>query len=101
MTKVVIWGAAERRYEVQVVENGRIVGEYSAGNSIHESQASFPPGHRSAAPLSKMREWAEQTARETVQELIEDGEEAEYGGEDEDVTQNIVDLYKAYDEGGL
>lgn len=96
MAKVVVWGATERRYEVYVIEDGETVEEYSAGNHVGSSQDYTTPGSHYALSLSKMREYAASTAREMADE-----HGAEYGGEDEDTTQGIVDMYEAIEEGRL
>lgn len=102
MAKVVVWGADARGYTVQTCGPEGIEDEYEGGNSPFESQTTLHPDNPQALPESKMREWAEQTARETVAELLDNGEgPAIYGGEDEDVTQARRDLAKAIEEGRL
>lgn len=84
MARLVIWGATDWRYEVYVIDHdGEIIDDHSAGNPAEVG-------------LETMRGYAEQTARETAEEWG-----AEYGGEDEDTTQQIKDLHKAIEEGRI
>lgn len=98
MSRVVMWGATERRYEVYVMDNGtnENIEEYMAGNHIGSSQDYVDPSHPMALSLETMRRYAESTAREMAEEWG-----ARYGGEDEDTTQGIKDLYKAIEEGRI
>lgn len=98
MTLVAAWGATERQYEVYVleVETGRVIDEYSAGNSTEDSQGYVAPDSPRAEGLTQMRHFAESTCREMAQEYG-----AAYAGEDEDTTQGIRDLFRAFDEGRL
>lgn len=86
MTKLVIWGAGRASYEVLTFEDGECVDEYTGGNSPWESQSYLRPDDPRALPLETMRRYAESTARETAEEVG-----AEYGGEDEDTTNNLLE----------
>ena len=98
MARVVTWGATEQQYEVRCADptTGEDIEEYTAGNHYGSSQDYVPPGTRHAATLEQMREWAESTAREMAEEY-----NAEYGGEDEDTTEGIKELYQAIEEGRI
>jgi hypothetical protein len=96
MARVVTWGATDRLYRVECIDmnDGHPVEDYVAGNGYGDSQAVVEPER--GVGLEQMREWAEQTAREMAEEY-----DAEYGGEDEDTTEGIRELYKAIEEGRL
>jgi hypothetical protein len=57
------WG-----YCCQVIDNGEIVREYSAGNCGRDSQAVVAPGSPDTVQLAQLKRWAEQTARDIADE---------------------------------
>lgn len=58
----VIYAAIPYGYAVKVMENNKVVDEYTAGNSPRCSQTYVDP--KDGLPLSRMREFAKQTAEE-------------------------------------
>ena len=77
-TSSVIYQADEWGYTVAVVEEGRIVHEYSATNNPLDSQG---PVLAEGVSLETLQRWAEQTAREIAEEWG-----TEFIGPDEDMT---------------
>ena len=63
--RAVIYQADEWGYTVAVVEEGRIVHEYSATNNPLDSQG---PVLAEGVSLETLQRWAEQTAREIAEE---------------------------------
>jgi hypothetical protein len=55
-------------YCVQVIDNGEVIYEYTAGNCRTESQAVIDPDSPGAASRSQLRRWARQTAEEIAAE---------------------------------
>jgi hypothetical protein len=64
----VIFAATVFGYCVQVIDGGKIVHEYTAGNCWNESQAVINPKSPGAAKLSQIKRWAVQTAKEIASE---------------------------------
>jgi len=58
----VIYAATRCGYCVQVLDDGEIVYEYTAGNHQRESQTFVAPRSPNAVSLSQLRRWAKQTA---------------------------------------
>lgn len=59
-----------RWYEIAVIEasTGELAEQYQAGNSVWESQAYFPPGHRSAHGFEEMLRFGRSTLAEMAEE---------------------------------
>jgi hypothetical protein len=66
--QTVIYAATKFGYCVQVIDSGKIVHEYAAGNCWNESQTVIDPKSPGAAMLSQIRRWARQTARDIAKE---------------------------------
>lgn len=64
MAKVVLWAATPFGYGVQLIEGGKIIDEYTAGNSPFDSTERLWPAHPDAVEPDELRRMAEQTARE-------------------------------------
>ena len=64
----VIFAATKFGYCVQVIDQGQIVHEYTAGNCWNESQAIIDPKSPGAAKLSQIKRWAKQTAGDIAKE---------------------------------
>ena len=66
--QVVLYAATHLGYCVQVIDNGQIVDEFSAGNSRHDSQVAVDAGSPGAVNLRQLRRWAKQTASDIAEE---------------------------------
>jgi hypothetical protein len=66
--QTVIYAATVFGYCVQVIDSGKIVHEYTAGNCWNESQTVIDPKSPGAAKLSQIKRWAKQTARDIAKE---------------------------------
>lgn len=86
MSKLVIWGAGRSSYLVLTFLDGECIEEYRGGNAPWASEVFLHPNDKDALPLSAMRRCAEITAWQTVED-----EGAEYGGEDEDTTNELLE----------
>jgi hypothetical protein len=64
----VIYAATRYGYCVQVLDDGKVVHEYSAGNCWKESSAVIDPKSRHAVRRHKLRCWAKQTAGQIAKE---------------------------------
>jgi hypothetical protein len=64
----VIYAVTLYGYRVQVIEDGEIVHEYSAGNCVKESQTVIDPSSPNAVTLRQLNRWAKQTAGEIAKE---------------------------------
>ena len=68
--RTVSYAATRFGYVVQVIDNGEVISEYTAGNSQQDSQAFIAPGSPGAVSRSQLRRWAKQTAEEMAEELL-------------------------------
>ena len=68
--RTISYAATEYGYCVQVIDGGRPIFEYTAGNSQHDSQAFIAPGSPGAVSRLQLRRWAKQTAEEMADELL-------------------------------
>jgi len=66
--KQVIYAATDQGYCVQVIDDGTVIYEYTAGNCQTESQAVLNPGSPGAVSRSQLRRWARQTADQIAEE---------------------------------
>ena len=64
----VIYAATVLGYCIQVIDSGKIIHEYAAGNCWNESQTVIAPKSPGAAKLSQIKRWAVQTAKEIAKE---------------------------------
>lgn len=64
----VIYAATSFGYCVQVIKNGEVIYEYTAGNHRCESQTIVDPKSPQAVKLPQIKRWAKQTAREIANE---------------------------------
>jgi len=62
------YGSCPYGYQVLVCKDGKIVKEYSAGNSRHESQSYVEPGSMNAESPATLAKFAKQTAEEFAKE---------------------------------
>lgn len=60
----ILWAAAPGGYRVQVVVDGKVVEDYSAGNCRFESQTYVPVGSANAWSVKEVRWGAKRTAEE-------------------------------------
>jgi len=81
------YASNEYGYQVVVCCEGKIVKEYTAGNSHHESQGYLEPGSMGAANRSQILAWAKSTAGEFAEEY--GGCPVEY---DSDLEPGLEDL---------
>ena len=68
--RTISYAATRYGYYVQVIDGGRPIFEYTAGNSQHDSQAFIAPDSAGAVSHSQVRRWARQTAEEMAEELM-------------------------------
>ena len=64
----VIFAATAYGYCVQVIDSGKVVYEYAAGNCRTESQAVLNPDSPGVVCRIQLRRWAKQTAKEIAKE---------------------------------
>ena len=64
----VIYAATRHGYSVQVIDDGNVVYEYTAGNCPTESQAVLNPDSSGAVSRSQLRRWAIETADQIANE---------------------------------
>lgn len=64
----IIYAATRWGYSVQVIDGGRVVHEYTAGNCWKESQTVIAPSSPNAVNLRQLKRWAKQTAEEIAGE---------------------------------
>lgn len=57
----VIYAATGYGYSVQIIDNGEIIHEYTAGNHQQESQTVVDPHSPNAVKLSQLKRWARKT----------------------------------------
>lgn len=68
-------------YSIIVTDaGGRILDDYRAGNAPWESTQCIPPSDPNALSKETLLRYAEQTAKEMVEELQEKGHTVEWGG---------------------
>ena len=66
--KTISYAATRHGYSVQVIDGGKIVYEYTAGNCPTESQTVLAPGSPVAVSRSQLRRWAKETADQIANE---------------------------------
>ena len=66
--KNVSYAASGFGYCVQVIDNGAVAYEYTAGNHQGESQTYVDPGSPNAVKLRQLKRWAKQTADQVANE---------------------------------
>ena len=66
--KTIRYAATRYGYCVQVIDDGEIVYEYTAGNCQTESQAVIDPSSRSRQTSTTSKRWAKQTADQIAEE---------------------------------
>jgi hypothetical protein len=66
--QTISYAATRWGYSVQVVDQSRIVYEYSAGNHQNESTAVVNPRSPNAVKLRQLKRWARQTAGQIARE---------------------------------
>jgi len=66
--KNVIYAANDQGYCVQVIDDGTVIYEYTAGNCPTESQAVLNPDSSGAVSRSQLRRWARETADQIANE---------------------------------
>jgi hypothetical protein len=68
MNRSIVYAATQFGYAVQVIEDGLIIYEYTAGNCQWDSQTAVAPGSRGAMNLEQLKHLARQTATEIAEE---------------------------------
>ena len=64
----VIYAATRHGYSVQVIDDGNVVYEYTAGNCPTESQTVLAPDSPGAVSRSQLRRWAKEMADQIANE---------------------------------
>jgi hypothetical protein len=66
--RTIIYADTDQGYGVQVIDDGNIAYEYTAGNCQTESQTVLAPGSPGAVSRSQLRRWAKETADQIANE---------------------------------
>ena len=66
--RTIAFAATRYGYCVQVIDDGMVVYEYTAGNCQTESKAVIDPDSSVAVSRSQLRRWAKQTADQIAEE---------------------------------
>jgi hypothetical protein len=67
--KAIAWYANRYGYHIDVIVNGKIVSDYSAGNHPSDSEEFLEPSDPAAVPEPKLREFAVSTAQQLAEEF--------------------------------
>ena len=69
INKAIEWYANRYGYHIDVIVNGKIAHDYSAGNHPNDSEETLEPSDPFAVPESQLREFAVSTAAQMAEEF--------------------------------
>jgi hypothetical protein len=90
MHRHIIYGACPYGYTAQVVQDGEIVDEYTAGNSPFDSQGYINPDSPGAVSLRTLQVYARRTAQDLAEEW---GVSPSSVSEDEDIVSHLSEMF--------